>query len=901
MTAAAEIRTTCPYCGVGCGVLARVEADGRVAVRGDPAHPANRGRLCSKGAALGETTGLEERLLHPEVRGSRASWDVALGLVAGRFAEAIATHGPDAVAFYVSGQMLTEDYYVANKLMKGFIGSANIDTNSRLCMASAVAGHRRAFGADVVPGCYEDIERAKLVVLVGSNAAWCHPVLYQRLAQARREHDDLKVVVIDPRRTASADIADLHLPIRIGTDTVLYNGLLAYVAEHDELNASFVERHTEGLGEALAAARAGSPDVATVAAQCGLATEQVRRFYELFARTERVVTLYSQGVNQSSSGTDKVNAIINCHLATGRIGRPGMGPLSLTGQPNAMGGREVGGLANQLAAHLELGYPAHRELVRRFWRAPRVAQQPGLKAVELFEAVEQGRIKALWIMATNPAVSLPDAGRVRRALAGCDFVVVSDCVRDTDTTRLAHVLLPALAWGEKDGSVTNSERRISRSRAFLPAPGEARPDWWIVCEVAKRLGFREAFDYPDAAAIFGEHAALSAHANDGTRAFDIGALAGLDAAGYERLEPVQWPATRARPEGTARCFVDGGFYTPSGRARFVAVVPRPPAHAPDDDHPLALATGRVRDHWHTLTRTGASPRLSAHVVEPYVEVSPDDAARFGLADGGLARVISAWGEACARVRVSSAVSPGAVFAPMHWNDRFASAGCVNRAVNPATDPVSGEPEFKHTPVRLEPVTAAWHGFLLSRRRVARPGADYWAVARGDGLWRHELAGKEAPDDWTRAARALLCADDAGVEWIEYVDRAGRRYRAARLVGGRLESCLFVGPDPRLPSREWLQGLFALPRLDAATRTALLAGTPPKGQADAGRRVCACFAVGERTLREAIHDGCTSVEALGRRLGAGSNCGSCIPELRALLAQSAVAGSGQTQLADQTVG
>lgn len=880
---AAETRTTCPYCGVGCGILASVGTDGRVSVRGDPEHPANRGRLCSKGAALGETTGLEGRLLHPEVHGQRASWDVALGLVAGRFAEVIARHGPEAVAFYVSGQLLTEDYYVANKLMKGFIGAANIDTNSRLCMASAVAGHRRAFGADVVPGCYEDIERAKLVVLVGSNAAWCHPVLYQRLAQAKREHDDLKVVVIDPRRTASADIADLHLPVRLGTDAVLYNGLLVYLAEHDELNTAFVERHTEGLAGALEAARASSPEVATVAAQCGLAPDEVRRFYELCARTERLVTLFSQGVNQSSSGTDKVNAIINCHLATGRIGRPGMGPLSLTGQPNAMGGREVGGLANQLAAHLELDDPAHRELARRFWSAPRVARQPGLKAVELFEAVEEGRIKALWVMATNPAVSLPDADRVRRALAKCEFVAVSDCVRDTDTTRFAHVLLPALAWGEKDGSVTNSERRISRQRAFLPEPGEARADWWIVCEVAKRLGYEAAFDYPDAAAIFREHAGLSAYGNDGARAFDIGALAGLDAAGYGRLASVQWPVTSERPGGTVRFFADGRFCTPSGRARFVAVAPRPPAHASDADYPLALTTGRVRDHWHTLTRTGASPRLSAHTVEPYLEIGPRDAARFGLDDGGLARLVSPWGQASARVRVSSALPPGALFAPMHWNDRFTNGGCANRVVNPAVDPVSGEPEFKHTPVRVERLTPAWHGFLLSRRRLVSD-ASYWAAARGEGLWRFELAGDAVPDDWTRMARSLLCADDAGVEWIEYLDRAGRRYRAARLVDGRLESCLFVGPDARLPSRDWLQGLFALPPLDAATRTGLLAGVPPLGQTDAGPAVCACFSVGEGAIVEAIRSGCASVDALGERLKAGSNCGSCVPELRALLAR-----------------
>jgi assimilatory nitrate reductase catalytic subunit len=865
-------------------VIARVDASGALSVRGDPEHPANFGRLCSKGAALADTLDVSTRLLHPEVNGRRASWDVALGLVAGKLREVIARHGPDAVAFYVSGQLLTEDYYVANKLMKGFLGSANIDTNSRLCMASAVAGHKRAFGTDTVPGCYEDLERAKLVVLAGSNTAWCHPVIYQRLVQAKREHPDLSVVVIDPRRTATVDIADLHLMLRPGTDATLFNGLLVHLHERDEIHPRFVGNHTEGVEEALAAARASSPDVATVAERCGLDAADVARFYDLFARTERVVTLFSQGVNQSSSGTDKVNAIINCHLATGRIGRPGMGPFSITGQPNAMGGREVGGLANQLAAHLELDYPGHRMLVRDFWKSPRIAAQPGLKAVDLFRAVEEDRIKALWIIATNPAVSVPDAQQVRRALAKCEFVVVSDCVRDTDTARHAHVLLPALAWGEKDGTVTNSERRISRQRTFLPAPGEARPDWWIVTEVARRLGYAQAFAYETPAAIFREHAALSAQANGGTRDFDLSGLADLSDEAYGELQPLQWPVTAEHPNGTPRLFGDGAFFTPSGRARFVPITPRAPMHATDGEHPLALNTGRVRDHWHTLTRTGLSARLSAHTVEPYVEAHPADAARCAVSDGGLARVASRWGEARVRVRVTDTVRAGTVFAPMHWNDQFSSAGCIDRVVNPATDPVSGEPEFKHTPVRLAPMKPAWHGFLLSRRRLPPGNAAYWACARGEGLWRYELAGDELPKDWASAARAVLCAQDEKVEWIEYFDNAARRYRAARLTNGKLESCIFIGPDPQLPPRDWLGGLFALDNLDAITRASILAGTAPRGQRETGRQVCACFGVGEAAIRDAIRSGCLSVEAIGARLKAGTNCGSCVPELKALIAR-----------------
>src|SRR5690606_27680817 len=455
--------------------------------RGDPDHPSNYGRLCSKGSALAETIDLDGRILHPEIGGRRASWDEALDLVAGKFSEAIAEHGPDSVAFYVSGQLLTEDYYVANKLMKGFIGSANIDTNSRLCMSSSVAGHRRAFGADTVPGTYEDLELADLVILTGSNLAWCHPVLYQRIAAAKAKRPQMKVVVIDPRRTMTADIADLHLAIRPDADVALFVGLFSHLASNDAVDQNYVAAHTSGFAEAFSTASAVS--FSDVLDKTGLPATQLHEFYRLFTETEKVVTCYSQGVNQSSSGTDKVNAILNCHLAAGRIGRPGMGPFSLTGQPNAMGGREVGGLANMLAAHMAIESAEDRDRVQRFWRSPAIAAKPGLKAVDLFKAVADGRIKALWIMATNPVVSMPDADAVEAAIRACPFVVVSDVLKKTDTARYAHVLLPSLGWGEKNGTVTNSERRISRQRGFLGAPGEARADWWQLAEVGRRMGF----------------------------------------------------------------------------------------------------------------------------------------------------------------------------------------------------------------------------------------------------------------------------------------------------------------------------------------------------------------------------------------------------------------------------
>ncbi len=493
------------------------------------------------------------------------------------------------MAFYVSGQFLTEDYYAANKLMKGFIGSGNIDTNSRLCMASSVAGHVRAFGEDVVPGVYEDWEAADLVVLVGSNTAWCHPVLHQRLQAAKRARGT-QIVVLDPRRTATAEMADLHLPLAPGTDVILFQGLLAYLDEAGALDRAWVARHATGLEDALAAARRDAPSPEAVAEECGVDPEAVETFYALFARTERVLTAFSQGVNQSSAGTDKCNAIINCHLATGRIGRAGMGPFSLTGQPNAMGGREVGGLANQLAAHMRWDDLGEVEALRRFWGAPSLAAKPGLKAVELFDAVLDGQVKALWIAATNPAASLPRADRVRAALAACPFVVVSDCW-ETDTTEHAQVLLPAAAWGEKSGTVTSSERRISRQRPFRSAPGEARPDWWMFAEVGRRMGWPEAFAWADPAAVFREHAAVSGLANAGRRLFDISALAALDDAAYDALDPVRWPCPAGGAAEGGRLFGQGGFPTPDGRAR---IVPTPYRGRPDARRTAVPAQYRPR-------------------------------------------------------------------------------------------------------------------------------------------------------------------------------------------------------------------------------------------------------------------------------------------------------------------
>ncbi|MFA7414309.1 MAG: nitrate reductase [Rhizobium sp.] len=872
-----ETRTTCPYCGVGCGVIASVDDQGVVRVKGDPDHPANFGRLCSKGSALAETLDLDGRLMTPEIEGRAASWEQALDLVAEKFLHAITEHGPDSVAFYISGQLLTEDYYVANKLMKGFIGSANIDTNSRLCMASSVAGHRRAFGADTVPGTYEDLELAELIVLTGSNLAWCHPVLYQRISAAKARRPAMKIVVIDPRRTMTCDIADLHLAIRADGDTALFNGLFAHLVEAGAVDEDFVAAHTQGFGEAFIAA---SSSMAGLIEATGLPAMQIREFFSLFERTEKTVTCYSQGVNQSSIGTDKVNAILNCHLATGRIGRPGMGPFSLTGQPNAMGGREVGGLANMLAAHMTIESAEHRDRVQRFWNSPAMVQKPGLKAVEMFQAVADGRVKALWIMSTNPVVSLPDADAVKAAIAACPFVVVSDILRDTDTTRLAHVLLPATGWGEKDGTVTNSERRISRQRAFLPAPGAARPDWWQLAEVGRRMGFSDAFDYASPAEIFAEHAALSAFENRGDRDFDIGAHGDIDEPGFAALEPFHWPQPVGVGRQETRFFADGRFYHADGKARFVAIESEVPIRT-SADFPLVLNTGRVRDHWHTLTRTGKSARLSSHLAEPFVEIHPDDASHLGISDADLVRLESPHGHIIVRALLTARQAKGGVFVPMHWTDEFSARARVDTLLPSITDPVSGQPASKHGAVAARRFAAGAYGFAVSAMKPHGLDAAYWALAKAEGGWRVELA-FDAPLADVEAWCRLHFAMPDGAESLGYSDSASGEVRIAFFHGDALLLALFLAPDPVSVSRNWAIGQLSGPHADARTRFAVVAGRPGAGRSDPGATVCSCFSVGVNQIVAAVRSGCSTVEAIGETLYAGTNCGSCRAEIRGII-------------------
>tara|TARA_R100001244_G_scaffold47710_2_gene42545 strand:- start:45077 stop:47671 length:2595 start_codon:yes stop_codon:yes gene_type:complete len=852
------VRTTCPYCGVGCGIKADVTGDRQVNINGDNQHPANFGRLCSKGTHLGETAGLDGRLLHPEINGERVKWDEALDLVATRFVETVREYGPDSVAFYVSGQLLTEDYYVANKLMKGFIGSGNIDTNSRLCMASAVGAHVRAFGEDVVPCSYNDLDAADLILLVGSNTAWCHPVVWQRIEKARAEHGT-KLVVIDPRRTETAECADLHLAIRPDGDVALFNALLKEMKSRGALDEDFLRDHVNAPDQFW-------DNICGDAELAGVNPLLLEGLADLVAAHPKMVTLFSQGANQSVGGTDKGNAIINLHLATGRIGKPGMGPFSITGQPNAMGGREVGGLASMLAVHMGFS-DAECEAAQAYWKSPTIARKPGRKAVDMFRDVHEGRIKAIWVMATNPAVSMPDADYVREALKRCEFVVVSDVIAETDTTACADVKLPALAWGEKDGTVTNSERVISRQRPLFAPPGEAKADWWIVQDVARRMGFGDAFAFDGPAAVFREYAAQTGFRNDGRRKLDISEWAGTGDIEYDEWAPKVWGGTSP--------FADSRFTTADGKARLVAVVP-PASALADPRFPLRLNTGRYRDQWHTMTRTGLSPRLSQHRREARVEIHPHDAKERGIDDGRLARITTPQTSSIFRVEITEAQRKGEIFVPMHWTDQMSNGGRANRLPDQLVDPISGQPAFKNNPCNIAAVEEEWRAFLVSSKRPALPALLYWTSVRIAGGWLTEMSGKGNID-----MDLLLPVGDR----VEAVDmKRGMRRIAVRDGEGKLVAALFVTRNGQLPSRDWIAG--QLVSQEQADAPSLLAGRPKVAGPDKGAILCVCFNVGVKQIVCAIAgQSLASLEDIGTALNAGKNCGSCRPALGKLLAES----------------
>ncbi|NAZ97609.1 molybdopterin oxidoreductase family protein [Vibrio toranzoniae] len=821
------IKSTCAYCGVGCGIEARPTSLGKLEVRGDKKHPSNYGKLCTKGIALGETVTPLGRLTQPthiqNQQKHELVWDDATQLVADRFNQAIEEFGPDSVAFYVSGQLLTEDYYVANKLMKGFIGSGNIDSNSRLCMASSVIGHKRAFGSDTVPICYEDLEDTDLVVITGSNLAWCHPVLFQRLRAAKQANPKLQVIVIDPRYTDTCEIADQHLAIESGSDVALFNGLLSYLAGNDALDEAYINKHTEGFQQAIESAKkyvyhsdSNINSEQSVSQLTGLTEQEIECFYRAFASRQKVVTIYSQGVNQSSQGCDKVNAIINCHLATGKVGKVGMGPFSVTGQPNAMGGREVGGLANTLAAHFEFGDEESHQTVSDFWQTDNLATKPGLKAVELFDDMLEGKLKAVWIMATNPVVSLPDSAKVKAALEQCPFVVVSDCIADTETTRLADIVLPAQGWSEKSGTVTNSERRISRQRRILPSPGEAKPDWWMIKEVAQKMGHQHAFDYRHEGQIFEEYCQMTSldNANGKLRDLCLIGLTNLDDKGYSELKPQQWPVLKLQQDiVNQRMFTNGEFFTASGKAQFVAVEHSQPLTTTSPDYPLIMNSGRVRDQWHTMSRTGLASSLGEHTPEPFLAIHPETAKKFGFATSTnqtnqVVKVKSAQGESQARLVLTQEMRKEQVFMPIHWNGTTAKNSKPCDLILPNTDSNSGQPEFKHTPVMIEPCDYRSEAVLISDSVVDCDEFDYWVRQKVEGGFLYRISSSKNPMELViQLANTLDALPEPNAEAIKSLHYHGNKsfknYGSAKLGQSGVKQAFVVNSKLDHQSIDWL--------------------------------------------------------------------------------------------------
>ncbi|WP_066704833.1 nitrate reductase [Curvibacter delicatus] len=940
-----ETKSTCPYCGVGCGVIIESRGDQITGVRGDPAHPANFGRLCSKGSTLHLTASPEitqqVRLLQPMQRLQRDAapqpihWNDALDLASTRFADIIREHGPDAVGFYVSGQLLTEDYYVFNKLAKGLIGSNNIDTNSRLCMSSAVAGYKQTLGADAPPACYDDVNHADCLFIVGSNAAWAHPILFRRIEEAKRNNPNLKIIVADPRRTDTAGSADLYLPIQPGTDVALFNGLLYIMLWEGWLDSSYIAAHTSGFETLKTTLQDYTPYL--VAQTCGIDKQTLYEAARLFAtgasgdpqRRGATLSLYCQGLNQSSSGTAKNAALINLHLAAGQIGKPGAGPFSLTGQPNAMGGREVGGLANLLSAHRDLANPQHRAEVAALWGVPSVPEKPGKTAVEMFQAAADGEIKALWIACTNPAHSMPDQATVRRALQRAEFVVVQEAFATPATCDFADLLLPATTWGEKDGTVTNSERRISRVRAAVPAPGQARHDWQIVVDFARRLQARgigprnELFAYATPESVWNEHRAS-------TRGRDLD-ITGLS---YTLLEaaPQQWPCPAdtaqghktngnatalpalGRQLGKARLYEDGVFPTPDGRARFANTVYREVAEPRESRYPFSLTTGRLRDHWHGMSRTGTLGRLFGHVAEPSVQMNAQDMTRRGLAEGDLVHVTSKRGSIVVPLQASAEVAAGQAFMAMHWGPEYLSgqsstgqplAG-VNALTTSAFCPDAKQPELKHAAVKILKAELPWTLLAMAwlpadsalrtrealRRLMLRfPFASCVPFGRDrTGVLLRAAAHEAPPAELLAEVEALLDLNDASV--LHYADPKRGQRRAVRLQRSAeqatVEGFLLAG-DTR--AEAWLKTLLQDELPAQAFGRALLQGsaTAPVALAPRSRQVCTCFNVSESAIHTQLaHCGGSDSERLTQlqqALRCGTNCGSCVPELQRLVRAS----------------
>jgi assimilatory nitrate reductase catalytic subunit len=867
-------QTTCAYCGVGCGVDISLFNNLPTQLEGMREHPANFGRLCVKGTHLLDTMGKDNRLTSPLINNKAATWDEATEHVANKFNDIIQQHGPDAVAFYVSGQLLTEDYYIANKLMKGYIGSGNIDTNSRLCMSSAVAGYKRAFGEDVVPCSYEDLEQTELLILIGSNAAWTHPVLFQRMERAKQLNPNMKVVVIDPRKTDTAELADTFLSIKPGSDAALYNGLLNYLNEHNHLDEQFINEHTTGFASALQEAKKWSCEA--VSEFCDITVEQVTDFYALFANSPRAISFYSMGINQSSSGVDKCNAIINAHLASGKLLKPGCGPFSITGQPNAMGGREVGGLANQLAAHLDIENEAHQSLVQRFWLSPTIAKKAGSNAIEMFDEIAAGKIKAVWVMATNPMVSLPNNAAIEKALETCELVVVSDCIAKSDTLKFADVAFPSTGWGEKNGTVTNSERRISRQRPLVAPYSGAKNDWQIMCDVAKKMGF-SGFDFTDPSGIFEEWAQLTDFENNGSRLLNLSGLVGLTQSQYDTLKPIMWPVVKNQPYKNGQVFTDKQFSTADKKARFIPITPQLPVQKTSSDYPFVMNSGRIRDQWHTMSRTGKSSALSSHITRPYIEINPLDASKLAIKQHDLITAIAQTGHVTAHAKVTDAVRKGECFMPIHWNKQFASSATVSGLYQSVVDPISGQAECKHGAVNIVKAPFAQYMQLFSKQELVIT-SDFWLKVNASNCFNYQLAFNEAQSDLLYYCQTLTGLQG---QWSAMNTDKGMHVQC--MQNEQLAFVAVISNEPKDISLEWINHLFAEPLLTFSQLQSLLYATPDE-EFTQGAQVCSCFKVREQPIINAIKNGANSVAQLGSELKCGTNCGSCKTQLSQLIKQ-----------------
>ncbi|AVH30109.1 nitrate reductase [Vibrio diabolicus] len=853
-------KTTCPYCGVGCGI----EISNNKII-GDALHPANSGSLCVKGVALAESLKMPSRLLYPKLREKEVSWQSVTDLIAQEIHQAKAEFGPDSVAMYVSGQLLTEDYYVANKLMKGYVGSANIDTNSRLCMSSAVAAHVRAFGEDVVPVNYDDIDNTELLIICGANTAWTHPVLFRRIQQARESNPNLKLVVIDPRETVTAQQADLHLPIKNDGDVSLFNGLLKFLIEQQCIDSKYINSHTDGFDALAEEVSDLRYDVTNLTSSIGISEEKLTTFFQWFAQSPTAITLFCQGVNQAENGVDKGNAIINAHLATGKIAKSGCGPFSITGQPNAMGGREVGGLANQLAVHRAFDAESIKQ-VQAFWDSPEIATQPGLKAVELFEAVERGEIKVLWIMATNPVVSLPDNQMVKRALEACPFVIVSDITAESDVAKYADVLLPAAGWGEKQGMVTNSERRMSRQRQFQLPPGEAKPDWWAISQVGQALCELEkaqnGFAFTSEHAVFREYAAMTGMNADSPLKLDLSQHANLTEQEYEEWVPTQW--------GGERPFADGIYSHPDGKARFVVTSELP--QRLERAKGWWLNTGRQRDQWHTMTRTGHIAHLAASELEPTVYMNTLSATQNRLKAGQLIKLFQPTSNTgiYAKVAIDEGLGFQELFMSMHWAGRYGGESSVNAIVNSVKDPISGQPAFKSSYVEVQDAAVKTYGMFIGTQFDS--GKFLYSAFQAEsnlGIWRFAHDKRPKKQSFCRTEMSRRIKIDIALGWlaVDY-DLVGD----VRII----RSVLVVSSEPIQTDYTNFTGLIGKPM----ELSQLLTITQSQSSA---KLVCSCFRVTDKQIHDAMEkQDCTSLTQLQNKLKCGTNCGSCVSQIKQMV-------------------